>query len=75
MRVTEVAAEERTAVLVVRAWIEGTFEERKLRARITQTLDITSAKTVQTAAGSQEEIFRAVEEWLRTFVDLPPVKR
>jgi hypothetical protein len=65
---TEVAAQERTAVLVVRAWIEETFEERELRARITRTLDAGSARRVETAAGSQEEVFRAVEEWLRSFV-------
>ena len=64
MRPTEVAAQERTAVLVVRAWTE----DRKLRARITHTRDIGSARTVETAAGSSEEVVRVVEEWLRSFV-------
>src|SRR4029077_18810447 len=38
---SDVAVHERTAVLVIRAWVEG----RELRARITHTLDIGSAKT------------------------------
>jgi hypothetical protein len=58
------AAVERTAVLVVRAWLE----DSQLRARITQTRDLDSARTVETAAGSAEEVVRAVEEWLRGFV-------
>jgi hypothetical protein len=64
-----VAAEERTAVLVVRAWIDEAGEEVGLRARITQTRDVTSTRTVRTAAGSREEILRAVDEWLRAFVN------
>jgi hypothetical protein len=59
-----VAAEERTAVLVARAWIEG----EQFRARITYTRDIGSVGTVETAAGSPEEVVRAVESWLRSVV-------
>jgi hypothetical protein len=59
-----VAAQERTGVLVVRAWIEG----GDLRARITYTRDIASAKTVETAASSPEGVIRTVENWVRTFV-------
>jgi hypothetical protein len=57
------AAQERAGVLVIRAWIEG----RRLRARIVQTRDIDFAKTEESAAGSAEEVVRAVEEWLRSF--------
>jgi hypothetical protein len=57
------AAEERAAVLVIRAWVEG----GRLRARIVQTRDIESVKTVESAAGSPEEVVRAVEDWLRSF--------
>jgi hypothetical protein len=56
------AAQERAAVLVIRAWVEGS----RLRARIVQTRDIESVKTVESAAGSAEEVVKAVEEWLRS---------
>jgi hypothetical protein len=56
------AAQERAAVLVIRAWVEGS----RLRARIVQTRDIESVKPVVSAAGSAEEVVRAVEEWLRS---------
>jgi hypothetical protein len=56
------AAEERAAVLVIRAWVEGT----RLRARIVQTRDIESVKTAESVAGSEEEVVKAVEEWLRS---------
>jgi hypothetical protein len=59
-----VPAQERTAVLVVRAWIEG----GELRARITYTRDIGSAGTAELAAASHEEVLAAVEAWLRRFV-------
>ena len=68
IRRTEVAAQDRTAVLVVRAWIEETFGEGQLRARITQTLDVASGTKLETAAGSREEVLHAVEEWLRSFI-------
>jgi hypothetical protein len=35
-----VAADEKTGVLVIRAWLEEDLGESALRARITQTLDI-----------------------------------
>jgi hypothetical protein len=59
-----VAGQERTAVLVVRAWIE----EGQLRARITYTRDIGSTNMVETAAAAPEEVVQAVESWLRSFV-------
>jgi hypothetical protein len=61
------AAQDRTAVLVIRAWIEG----RELRARIEHTCDIGAAKTTTVAAASAEEVVRVVEEWLRSFVGGP----
>ncbi len=57
---------EQTAVLVIRAWTEA-LAERSLRARITQTLDISTGTSVETAAGSEEEIFAAVRAWLQAF--------
>ena len=51
-------------MLVIRAWVEGS----RLRARIVQTRDIESVKTAESAAGSAEEVVKAVEEWLRSLV-------
>jgi hypothetical protein len=56
------AAEERAAVLVIRAWVEG----GRMRARIVQTRDIESVKPMESAAGSAEEVVRTVEEWVRS---------
>jgi hypothetical protein len=59
------AAQERAAVLVIRAWVEGS----RLRVRIVQTRDVEAARMVESTAGSAEEVVRAVEEWLRNVVD------
>jgi hypothetical protein len=59
-----VQAQERTAVLVIRAWVEG----GELRARIVHTRDIGSTTTVEGAAASVEDVLRAVEDWLGSFV-------
>jgi hypothetical protein len=62
-------APERTAVLVIRAWLEDDDPEPRLRARITSTLDISAAGLRDSsAAASQQEIVRAVRNWLRAFV-------
>jgi len=58
-----VATPERTAVLVIRAWLE----EGALRARITRRLDVTAPHTVESAAASEEEILRIVCAWLLEF--------
>jgi len=63
-----VAADERTGVLVIRAWLEEGLGERALRARITQVSDVMSSTTVETAASSEEDVLRTVAEWLETFV-------
>ena len=51
-------------MLVIRAWVEG----RELRARITHTRAVGSARTVTAGAASTEEVVRVVEQWLRSFV-------
>ncbi len=61
-----VGSAERTAVLVIRAWTER-FPQNSLRARITQTLDISTRTSVETAAGSEEEILATVRAWLQAF--------
>jgi hypothetical protein len=57
-------APERTAVLVIRAWLE----DGTLRARIIRRLDISSPTTVESAAMSENEILRAVRAWLSEFI-------
>ena len=49
-------------MLVIRAWVEG----GRLRARIVQTRDIESVRPMESAAGSAEELVRAVERWVRS---------
>ena len=65
------SAVERTAVLVIRAWLEEGLGESSLRARITETPDIASAGRVETVAGSEAEILAAVARWLKSFVEPP----
>ena len=55
----------RTAVLVIRAWTERPAEI--LRARITQTLDVSTRTSVQKVAVSEAEILAIVSSWLREF--------
>jgi hypothetical protein len=62
-----VAAVERTAVLVIRAWLEEGVEDDGLRARITETPDLASVTRSVSVAGSEAEILAAVERWLRSF--------
>lgn len=57
------AGPERTAVLVIRAWLEAEGEPR-LRARITQTVDVARREETSTLAASREEIAAAVDLWL-----------
>ena len=61
---------ERTAVLVIRAWLEGQDDARPkpLRARITSTLDVSAPGPPDTiGAASEKEIVNAVRTWLRAF--------
>ena len=62
-------ASERTAVLVIRAWLEDDTAT-PLRARITSTLDASVyAPTETVVAASEKEIVKAVRAWLRAFVE------
>jgi hypothetical protein len=57
---------ERTAVLVVRVWLEEGDTELPLRARITSTLDVSEHGATDTVgAASEKEIVKAVRAWLR----------
>ena len=53
---------ERTAVLVVRAWLEG--HPPRVVARITYTLDVARPDEVVLAVGSREEVAAGVDRWL-----------
>jgi hypothetical protein len=61
-------SEERTAVLIVRAWVEPGGRESKLRARITEFLDISSGEHSVGTAASAEEVCAAVRSWLESFL-------
>ena len=52
-------------MLVIRAWVEG----KELRARVTHTLDIGTARTATAGVTSTDEVVRVVEQWLRSFVE------
>jgi len=56
-------ATERSGVLVVRAWVEG-GTPAGLRARITQSRDLTSNEQTITATATVEGIIAAVQAWL-----------
>ena len=58
-------APERTAVLVIRLWNEKDSGRDSLRARITQSWDVSSPVRTETAAASEEEILDIVHAWLR----------
>lgn len=62
-------ANERVAVLVIRAWLEEDDIAKPLRARITSTLDASpSAATETMVAASEKEIVIAVRAWLRALL-------
>jgi hypothetical protein len=53
---------ERTAVLIIRAWIEG--EPPSLRMRVTRTFDVAAADETTEATASIEEVCAIVRRWL-----------
>jgi hypothetical protein len=57
---------ERTGVFVIRVWAEGEAP-RRLRARITETLDVMDRERTSTSAATLDEIEERVHEWLETF--------
>jgi hypothetical protein len=61
-------SEERTAVLIVRAWVEPGGRGSELRARITQFLDISSGEHTVGTVASMEEVCAAVQSWLECFL-------
>lgn len=59
---------QRTGVLVLRVWLEDR-EQDALRARITETLDISTSNEIERTAVGEDEILRAVGVWVRSFLD------
>jgi len=59
--------DERSAVLVIRVWREGS-EAEDLRARITHSADAETPASEQTVTASEDEIVAAVRAWLREFL-------
>jgi hypothetical protein len=57
---------ERSAVLIIRAWREGSAAEA-LRARITRTANIDLPGRQETVAAGETEILAAVRAWLDDF--------
>jgi hypothetical protein len=58
---------DRIGVLVIRAWLEEGGVRGDLRARITETLDISAPSPLESVAASEEEIVAIVVAWLRAF--------
>ena len=55
---------ERTAVLVIRAWTEA---DDRVRARLTETLDADAPGWEELGAEGEDAILAAVADWLRAF--------
>jgi hypothetical protein len=58
---------DRIGVLVIRAWLEEGGMPVDLRARITETLDVSAPSPVEAVAASEEEVVAIVVAWLRAF--------
>lgn len=59
---------DRTGVLIVRVWIEGSAREG-FRARITQALDSASRERATATAAHPEDVYAVVRTWVEAFVD------
>ncbi len=60
--------QERSSLLVIRAWIENDAEAGGFRARITRVPDASAPEPVETVAASGAEVVASVEEWLQELV-------
>jgi hypothetical protein len=58
------AKDERTAVLVIRAWTEA---DDRVRARLTESLDADEPGWDERGAEGEDAILAAVAAWLRDF--------
>jgi hypothetical protein len=58
-------AADRTGVMVVRIWIEGSGDS--IRARLTETLDIAAGEETSRVVASEEEVVDGVRRWVHAF--------
>jgi hypothetical protein len=58
----DAAPPERVGLLIVRAWLQG--PDQRLVARITRLPDIREQHPTVSVAGTAEEVFAVVGEWL-----------
>lgn len=63
-------ATERSGVLVVRAWVEGSAPAG-LRARITHSYDLTRNEQTMTTTATVEGVIAAVQAWLDALLSGP----
>jgi hypothetical protein len=68
-RAWRVVAVTRTAVLLIRMWLEEDLEETEVRARLTESRDITSHERTEKTIAGENEILAAVAETLRSFAE------
>jgi hypothetical protein len=59
---------DRTGLLIVRLWIEGSAREG-FRARITQTLDSAGTEQAMATAATPEDTYAVVRTWVEAFVN------
>jgi hypothetical protein len=64
----ETRSPDRTAILIVRLWIEAPFPDG-FRARIVQTPDSRSREQTASMAGSPEDVYAAVRSWVEECVE------
>jgi len=57
----------RAGLLVVRVWVEGDSAEGRLRARITQTVDLFEPEVITTAA-TTDDVYAAVRGLLEAYL-------
>ncbi len=56
----------RAGVMIVRIWVEQSHE-RSLRARLTESSDLSSPEQTTSAASSVEEVVEIVRRWAEQF--------
>jgi hypothetical protein len=61
-------SDDRSAVLVIRAWHEPGSSPIEVRARLTQTTDADQPGWEQAAVQGEEQVLAAVGDWLRAFI-------
>jgi hypothetical protein len=61
---------ERRGVLVLRAWVEGDGE-RRLRVRITRTIEGRTTESVTSASATVEGVCTVVRAWLEDLLQEP----